>query len=99
MNSPSTSPHPAELCLQRAFARVEDYVRNEPAKAVATALSAGLLLKLLPTRALARPLAAAAAALLPPTLVGLGIVKVMELCLQQNPPTSAPAANSAPKPQ
>lgn len=97
MNATSTAPHPAELCLQRAFARVEDYVRNEPAKAVATALSAGLLLKLLPTRALARPLAAAAAALLPPTLVGLGIVKAMELCLQQN--AARQAESAAAKPQ
>lgn len=61
---------------------MEAYVRREPARAVATALGAGLLLKLLPARALARPLGAAATTLLPPTLVGLGIIKALELCLQ-----------------
>ncbi|MGV3661450.1 MAG: hypothetical protein ACO1TE_14775 [Prosthecobacter sp.] len=80
--STHSSPHPAEACLHHAFEKVEDYVRREPAKAVATALGAGLLLKLLPTRAFAKPLTAAAATLLPPTLVGLGLIKALELCLQ-----------------
>lgn len=84
MNAPNTTPHPAEACLQRAFEKVENYVRQEPAKAVAGALTAGLLLKVLPARALARPLTAAFASLLPSALVGLGLIKALELCMQDD---------------
>lgn len=77
-------PHPAELCLQRAVTNAEAYVRREPAKAVAAALGAGLLIKLLPARAVVRPLSALAVTLLPPVLLGLGIMKAFELCCQQS---------------
>jgi hypothetical protein len=76
-------PRPAELCLRRSLERAEDYVRCEPAKAVAAAMGAGLLLKLLPTRAMVRPLATLAVTLLPPVLLGLGLLKAFELCCQQ----------------
>lgn len=96
MNNPE-SPHPAELCIQRVLEKTEDYVRREPVKAVAAAFGAGLLLKLLPTRAVARPIATVAVKLLPPTLIGLGLLKVFELCCQQNschaaamPPVDSP---------
>jgi hypothetical protein len=87
------SPHPAELCRQRVFEKVEDYVRKEPVKAVATAFFAGLLLELLPARAIARPLTAVTVKLLPPTLLGLGLLKAYELCCQKNqsPMESPPA--------
>lgn len=92
----SQSPHPAELCVQRALERTEDYVRREPAMAVAAAFGAGLLLKLLPTRAVARPIATVVVKLLPPTLLGLGLLKAFELCCQQNPchQTAPPPADS-----
>lgn len=83
MSNPE-SPHPAELCLQRMFEKTEQYVRREPAKAVAAAFGAGLLLKLLPDRALVRPITAIAVKLLPPTLLGLGLLKAFELFCQKN---------------
>jgi hypothetical protein len=82
MNDPEP-PHPAELCLQRTLERIEACMRREPAKAVAVAMGAGLLLKLLPTRAMVRPLATLAVTLVPPALLGLGLVKAFELCCQQ----------------
>ncbi len=83
-------PHPAELCLQRALERTEAYVRREPTKAVAAAMGAGLLLKLLPTRAMVRPLTTLAMTLLPPALLGLGLLKAFELCCQQTTFKPAP---------
>lgn len=65
MNHPDT-PHPAELCLQRTLEQAENYVRREPTKAVSAALGVGLVLTLLPTRSMVRPLAALGAAFLPP---------------------------------
>ncbi len=87
-------PHPAELCLRRTLERTEDYVRREPTKAVAAAMGAGLLLKLLPTRTMVRPITTLAVALLPPALLGLGLIKAFELCFQ--PATSKPAPPQAP---
>lgn len=86
----SDTPHPAELCLQRILERTEAYVRHEPAKAVAAAMGTGLLLKLLPTRAMVRPLTTLAVTLLPPALLGLGLLKAFELCCQQTKFKSAP---------
>lgn len=90
MNDPNI-PHPVEDCLQRAFVRMEDYVRREPAKAVAMAAGAGLLLKIVPAHVMARTLAGTASSLLPPALLGLGLVKLLELCEQQR--TQNPAAS------
>ncbi|HBJ86263.1 MAG TPA: hypothetical protein DDZ88_20845 [Verrucomicrobiales bacterium] len=83
-------PHPAELCLQRTLERTEAYVRREPVKAVAAAMGAGLLLKLLPTRAMVRPLTTLAVTLVPTALLGLGLVKAFELCCQQTKLKPAP---------
>ena len=91
MNNPD-SLHPAELCLQRMFDKTEEYVRREPAVAVATAFGAGLLLKLLPTRAIARPLATLGVKLLPTALLGLGVLKAMELCCQKDQCRSSEAS-------
>ncbi|MCF7786856.1 MAG: hypothetical protein K9N47_12085 [Prosthecobacter sp.] len=84
MNAADT-PHPAELCLQRTLERTEDFVRREPTKAVGAALGAGLALTLLPTRSMVKPLAIVGAAMLPPILVGLGLIKAFELCFQNTP--------------
>ncbi len=79
MSEPA-SPHVAELCCSRLLAQTEDYIRREPAKAAAVAFGVGLLLNLLPARAVVRPLASVGASLLPPTLLGLGLIKAFELC-------------------
>jgi hypothetical protein len=78
--NPSEPLHPAEACLHRVIDRVDQYVREEPAKAVAAAFCAGLLLKLLPARTVARPVAALTVKLLPPALLGLGMIKAFEMC-------------------
>ncbi|MBN8422120.1 MAG: hypothetical protein J0L73_24610 [Verrucomicrobia bacterium] len=93
MNAADT-PHPAELCIRRTLERTEDYVRREPTKAVGAALGAGLVLTLLPARSLVRPLAIVGAAMLPPVLVGLGLIKAFELCFQNTPRTELPATDS-----
>ena len=95
MNDRDT-PHPAELCLQRTLERTEDYVRREPTKAVAAAMGAGLLLKLLPTRSMVRPITTLAVALLPPALLGLGLIKAFELCIEPKPlkPAAQPPLES-----
>lgn len=76
-------PHPAEQCLQRAFQQTEDYVRREPVSAVIMAFGAGLLLKVLPARIIARPLSTLAVKVLPTMLLGLGVLKAFEVCSQQ----------------
>lgn len=81
----SETPHPAELCLHRTLERAEDYVRREPTKAVGAALGVGLVLTLLPARRMVRPIAALGAAMVSPTLLGLGLIKAFELCCQSTP--------------
>ena len=66
--------------------QAEAFARRDPARAVATAFGAGLLLHLLPLRAVT----AVALALVRPALISLGMLKVWELCpcekeLQSNP--------------
>lgn len=71
--------HPIEASVQQLMEKTEDFVRREPVKAVAVAFGAGVLLKILPPRAIARPLVAITAKLLPPALIGLGLIKALEL--------------------
>lgn len=94
-------PRAAELCLQGLLDKAEAYVRREPMKAVVAAVGAGLLLKLLPPRVVARPITALAVTLLPPALLGFGILKAFELCCEstnckapQPPPMTPDSAES-----
>lgn len=79
----SSPPHAAELSLQQTLKRVEDYVREQPAKAVAAALGVGLVLNLAPPRMLARITSTLASRLLPPALLGLGVLKAFEICCEK----------------
>jgi uncharacterized protein YacL len=93
----TTEPfHPAEQCLQQVLQRTEDYVRREPVTAMVAAIGAGLLLKLLPARAVARPLASLAMAILPSALLGLGVMKALELCSQHCHDTLPPGHVDSP---
>lgn len=56
--------------------QAESFAHREPAKAVACAFSAGLLLNLLPTRATT----AVVLTLARPVLLSLGLLKAWELC-------------------
>lgn len=89
-------PHAAELCLQDLLGRAETYVRREPVKAVVAAIGAGLLLKLLPPRLVARPITALAVTLLPPALLGFGILKAFELCCESAHCKAAPQSSPDP---
>lgn len=79
----SSPPHAAELSLQQTLKRVEDYVREQPTKAVAAALGVGLVLNLAPPRMLARLTSTLASRLLPPALLGLGVLKAFEICCEK----------------
>ena len=59
-------------------------MRREPTKAVAVALGTGLALNLLPSRVLARATASIATRLLPPVLLGLGVLKAFEICCEKD---------------
>lgn len=64
--------------------RVEDYVRRQPTKAALAALGAGLVFNLVPPRMIARVAATLAARLLPPALLGLGVLKAFEMCCDKD---------------
>jgi hypothetical protein len=82
--NPQTPPHAAELSIHQTLKRVEDCVRREPTKAVLVALGTGLALNLLPSRVLARATASIATRLLPPILLGLGVLKAFEICCEMD---------------
>ncbi len=86
MNNQST-PHTVELSLHQMLEHTEDFVRREPAKAVAAAFGAGLMLKLLPSHAVARAAGVVVSRILPPTLLALGVLKVFELCCERAGPS------------
>jgi hypothetical protein len=70
---------PADTCSATPCTwlnQAEAFARREPAKAVACAFSAGLLLHLVPTRATT----AVVFALARPVLLCLGLLKAWELC-------------------
>ena len=76
---------PAELCIDRLLCQTEDYIRREPAAAVAAAFGVGLLINLVPPRVIAGSVARLGVALLRPTLITLGLVKAFELCCPCTP--------------
>ena len=58
-------------------------MRKQPTKAVAAALGVGLALNLAPPRLLARITSTLASRLLPPALLGLGVLKAFEICCEK----------------
>ncbi|MFZ2278279.1 MAG: hypothetical protein WAW39_10785 [Prosthecobacter sp.] len=82
--NPQTPPHAAELSIHQTLKRVEECVRREPTKVVVVALGTGLILNLLPSRVLARATASIATRLLPPVLLGLGVLKAFEICCEKD---------------
>jgi hypothetical protein len=60
--------------------QVEDLVRREPARTVASAFGVGFLINLLPIAAIAALLVSMAFSLLRPVLLFLGFVKACEIC-------------------
>ena len=78
--APTVTAETTESGIHRLIHQVEEFVRQEPAKAVATALGAGLLLNLLPTRVIVGTLTAVAVPFMRPALFALGMIKACELC-------------------
>ncbi|HEY1052739.1 MAG TPA: hypothetical protein VGE39_23370 [Prosthecobacter sp.] len=73
-------PKPAEDLADRFMDEAEHVVRTDPAKAVAVAVGAGLLLNVLPTRFLVASATAVTLTMLRPALLTLGVIKAFELC-------------------
>ncbi|MFZ4594863.1 MAG: hypothetical protein ACOYOF_11435 [Verrucomicrobiaceae bacterium] len=75
---------PVAFSLQQVLDDVAQFARREPATtAVVAAFGAGLLLNLLPTRAVARTVTAVGSMLMRPALLSLGLIKAVELCCQK----------------
>ncbi len=81
---------PAEQFVHRLVHDAETMARNEPAKAMAVAVGAGLVLNVLPTRLLVASVTAVTLTLLRPALLTLGVVKAFELCSISNKPSILP---------
>ena len=78
-SNPAVAGAVAENCCAAPctwLGQAEAFARREPAKAVASAFGAGLVLHLLPLRAVT----AVALALARPALISLGLLKLWELC-------------------
>ena len=60
--------------------QAETFARREPTKAVVSAVGAGFLLNLLPTRAILGAVAAVVFAVARPALLFLGMLKFWEIC-------------------
>lgn len=75
---------PVEFCLRRMLGELQDFARREPATTVAAAVGAGLLINLLPTRAVVGTVTVLGALLIRPVLLSLGVTKAMELCCQKS---------------
>jgi hypothetical protein len=87
-DKPKTAPADADArdsgpCSVNCFRWVADaeaFARREPGKAIAAAVGAGLLLHLLPVRAICGALAAVAMAAARPALIFLGMLKLSGMC-------------------
>ena len=88
MNELSTSLPPGVPASQRLLDDVKKFAHEEPTKAAAAAFGVGLVITMLPARALLGTAALLGATLLRPTLLTLGLVKGLELCCNKNTPSS-----------
>ena len=83
----STLAAPIEIMqssIQRAVRGTEDFVHNEPAKALAVAFGAGLVLNIIPPRILVGTIIAVTVPFMRPALLALGLVKACEMCCTES---------------
>ena len=73
---------PVEASFRRLLEDIKSFARREPTQAVAAAFGIGLLINLLPARAVSGTAAAVGATLMRPALLSLGVIKAVELCCQ-----------------
>lgn len=74
---------PCAITARRLLGEMKEFATREPGKAVAAAFGLGLLINLLPTRAVVGTLTVIGATLIRPVLLTLGATKAMELCCQK----------------
>lgn len=91
----NASPCPAAPCfsLSRLLGDLKAFARREPAQTMAIAVGAGLLINLLPKRAVVGTATTLGIALLHPALLALGLTKAMELCCQNTSNPVLPPPN------
>ena len=89
MNASSFPPSSA-LSIRSLLGDLQSFARREPVQAMALAVGAGLLVNLLPKRAVANTAATLGSALLHPALLALGLTKALELCCQANRSHTSP---------
>jgi hypothetical protein len=92
MNTPSCPTVPC-FSLSRLLGDLKDFARREPIQAVAMAVGAGLLINLLPKRAVVSTATTLGSALLHPALLALGLTKALELCCRTNTCLITPEGN------
>lgn len=74
-----------EFSVRQMLGDIKEFACREPVKAVAAAFGTGLLINLLPTRAVIGTATVLGATLMRPVLLTLGLTKAMELCCQKTP--------------
>jgi hypothetical protein len=92
MNAPSCPAAPC-FSLSRLLGDLKAFARREPAQTMAIAVGAGLLINLLPKRAVVGTATTLGIALLHPALLALGLTKAMELCCQNSGNPVSPPPN------
>lgn len=80
--------HPVEQLLEKITNRTQELSRQDPMKAVAIALGAGLFLNVIPTRFIVKSVTAVTVTVLRPALLTLGIIKALELCTEKHQHTN-----------
>ncbi|MEN3943370.1 hypothetical protein WJU23_18865 [Prosthecobacter sp. SYSU 5D2] len=84
MNEYPSSTEPVSSA-QQILDDVKKFAHDDPPMAAAAAFGVGLLITMLPARALLGTAAVVGATLLRPTLLTLGLIKGMELCCKKQP--------------
>lgn len=80
-----TPTHQVQSCARKMLADAKDFAQREPLTTAAAALGFGVLLNMLPPRALVGTAAVIGALIVRPVLLSLGVTKALELCCQYNP--------------
>lgn len=88
-SAPPSSDNPSHL-LRNRLQDLKAYAHHQPLQAVAAAFGVGLLINLLPARAVAGTVSMLGGALLKPVLISLGITKAIELTCRVSPLTLKP---------
>ena len=83
MNAPACPNTPC-FSLSHQLDDLKAFARREPIQAMAIAVGAGLLINLLPKRAVVGTATTLGSALLHPALLALGLTKALELCCRNS---------------